>query len=311
MIKARNLVKRYGDLLALDTLNLEIQGGGIFGLLGPNGAGKTTFINCLIGMTGYQTGEITINNMTLKKDEMKLKRKFGIVPQNLAIYMEQSAYSNVKYFGSLYGLTGSELKSAVREALEFVDLWDKRKEKPKKFSGGMKRRLNIACAVVHKPEIVIMDEPTVGIDPQSRNHILQSVKKLNEAGATVIYTSHYMEEVEAICDRIGIVDHGKLIAEGTQSELQKYVQKEKVMEIETDGATYTLIEEIKGIYGVSECHLEDNKLTLVLEQSVENLDKIVAQIIASGATISAINMKKASLEDVFLALTGRKLRDNV
>lgn len=309
MIKAKNIVKRYGDLLALDTLNLEIRKGSIFGLLGPNGAGKTTFINCLIGMTDYQSGDITIDGMTMKSDGMKIKQRLGIVPQNLAVYMDQSAYDNVKYFGSLYGLSGSDLKGAVKEALEFVDLWDRRKDKPKKYSGGMKRRLNIACALVHKPDIVIMDEPTVGIDPQSRNHILESVRQLNESGTTVIYTSHYMEEVEAICDTIGIVDHGKLIAEGSHDDLQKYIQKDRIIEVKTSGATFTVVEDLKQLHGVKECFLKDNTLTLVLEQSVENLDKVVATIMDAKVKITSMDMKQASLEDVFLALTGRKLRD--
>lgn len=309
MIKAKNLVKRYGELLALDTLNLEIKKGSIFGLLGPNGAGKTTFINCLIGMTDYQNGEITIDNMTMKKEGMTIKKRLGIVPQNLAIYMDQSAYDNVTYFGSLYGLSGSTLKNAAKEALEFVDLWDRRKDKPKKYSGGMKRRLNIACALVHKPDIVIMDEPTVGIDPQSRNHILESVRKLNEEGATVIYTSHYMEEVEAVCDTIGIVDHGKLIAEGTHEDLRKYIQKDRIIEIKTSGATYTVVEELKQLFGVKECFLKDGMLTLVLDQNVDNLDKVVTAVMNADVKILSIDMKQASLEDVFLALTGRKLRD--
>lgn len=309
MIKTTNLVKRYGDFLALDTLNLEISEGSILGLLGPNGAGKTTFINCLIGMTKYQSGEISIFDKSFKTDERQIKSWLGIVPQNLAVYMDISAYENVKYFGSLYGLKGKELNEAVKKALEFVDLWDRRKEKPKKYSGGMKRRLNIACAVVHSPKIVIMDEPTVGIDPQSRNHILNSVMQLRSNGCTVIYTSHYMEEIEMICDEIAIIDHGKLIASGTQDDLRKFISKDRIVEIEIDNLSFTIIDALKKLNGVKECFQKDRTLTIVIDQSHKNLDRIIYKINESEGKIMSMNMKKASLEDVFLTLTGRTLRD--
>lgn len=245
MIRAKNVVKRYSDVLALDTLNIEIKEGDIFGLLGPNGAGKTTFINCLIGMTTYESGEILVGNMTLKKDEMAIKRQLGVVPQDLAIYMNETAYNNVKYFASLYGLKGKELKKSIEVALRFVGLWDKRGTKPKTFSGGMKRRLNIACAIAHNPKIVIMDESTVGIDPQSRNHIIEAVRELNNQGVTVIYTSHYMEEVEILCNQVAIIDHGKLIAEGTKESLKRYVQSERIIEVEVASSNFTQIEAVK------------------------------------------------------------------
>lgn len=309
IIKTENLVKRYGDYLALDNLSLTINQGDILGLLGPNGAGKTTFINCLIGLTTYEKGDITIFGKEFKKNAEQIKGNLGIVPQDLALYMDLSAYDNVLYFGSLYGIKGSELKNNVKEALEFVDLWDRRKEKPRKFSGGMKRRLNIACALVHKPKIVIMDEPTVGIDPQSRNHILQSVKELNKNGTTIIYTCHYMEEVESICNTIAIIDYGRLIACGEQSKLQQLIQKDKILEIEVSEASYQLTESLKKTDGVKDVITQGRIMTLRLDHKVAGVEELLTCIRTCGVDILAINLKKASLEDVFLTLTGRTLRD--
>lgn len=232
IVKMKDVIKRFGDVIALDNVNLEIEEGEIYGLLGPNGAGKTTAISLICGLISFGRGEVYVFDKDIHKDAEFIKKNIGIVPQDVAIYGDLTAYENVKFFASLYGLRGRELKESVEMSLEFVGLSDKAKEVPNKFSGGMKRRLNIACAIAHRPKLIIMDEPTVGIDPQSRNHILESVKKLNEMGSTIIYTSHYMEEVEAICTRISIMDHGKVIAEGTKEELTSMVTDVNTVYIE-------------------------------------------------------------------------------
>ena len=247
IIEIKNLIKNYKDFKAVDIKELNIKEGESFGFLGPNGAGKTTTISILSGLYSKYSGEVKIFGKNIKSDPVFIKKNLGVVPQDLALIDDLTAEENVKFFGELYGLRGKQLKEAVKETLEFVGLWDRRKDFPPKFSGGMKRRLNIACAIVHKPKLIIFDEPTVGIDPQSRNNILETIKKLNEQGSTIIYTSHYMEEVDAICSDICIIDHGKIIAKGTNDELKALVKHQ-------DGS-------------------------------------------------------KASLEEVFLQLTGRSLRD--
>jgi len=308
IVEVKNLNKRYGDKLAVDNMNLNIKSGEILGLLGPNGAGKTTLINSIIGITEVQSGEINIFGKSMKLASMEIKKNIGVVPQNVAILNEFTAIENVTYFARLYGLKGKELKQSVQQALEFTNLWDRRKDYPKKYSGGMLRRLNIACSIVHKPKLIIMDEPTVGIDPQSRNHILESIKKLNEAGSTIIYTSHYMEEVEAICTRVAIMDNGRLIAEGSMEELSQYIQEDQLVEIVLSNPGFTIIEAVKNVYGVKECTLSDNNLALVLEKSC-NISKIINSITTNNGNIVKINMEQATLEDVFLSLTGKKLRD--
>jgi len=308
IVEVKNLNKRYGDKLVIDNMNLNIKKGEILGLLGPNGAGKTTLINSIIGITDTQSGEITIFGKNMRQASMEIKKNIGVVPQNIAILNEFTAIENVTYFARLYGLKGKELKESVKQALEFTNLWERRKDYPKKYSGGMQRRLNIACSIVHKPELIIMDEPTVGIDPQSRNHILESIRKLNELGSTIIYTSHYMEEVARICTRVAIMDNGKLIAEGSKEELSKYIIDDQLVEIVLSNPGYTIIEAIKSIYGVKECSLCDNKITLVLEKTC-NISKIINVITKNDGIIVKINMEEGTLEDVFLSLTGKKLRD--
>jgi ABC-2 type transport system ATP-binding protein len=308
VVSIKNLIKRYGDKLAVDNMSLSIQKGEILGLLGPNGAGKTTLINSIIGITEVQSGEVYIFDKDMKSCAMEIKRRIGVVPQNIAVINEFTAVENVTYFGRLYGLKGKELESSVKEALEFTNLWERRNDYPKKYSGGMQRRLNIACSIVHKPELIIMDEPTVGIDPQSRNHILESIKRLNERGATIIYTSHYMEEVEELCTRVVIMDNGRLLAEGSKEELSEYVQEEQIVEITLNNASYSITEAVKSIFGVKECTLEGSKLLVVLSKS-SDVSKVINAVTDKGGIIMRINMEEATLEDVFLTLTGKTLRD--
>lgn len=220
LLEVKELVKKYGDRCAVDNLSFSVNKGDILGFLGPNGAGKSTTIRLITRNEDTDAGEIFFDGRKCEGNSTWMKKRIGIVPQDIAYYNDQTAYDNVKFFCSLYGYKGSELSRRVKEALESVGLWDRKGERPGAFSGGMKRRLNIACSIAHTPELLIMDEPTVGIDPQSRNYILQTIKRLNQDGTTVIYVSHYMEEIDAICNRILIADHGKLLIDKTLNELK-------------------------------------------------------------------------------------------
>jgi len=311
ILEVRNLIKRYGNILAVDNISFSIKEGEIFGLLGPNGAGKTTAIETIIGIRNADKGEIYIFGKDMKKYGSEIKRHIGIVPQDIAIYPDLTAYENVEFFGRLYDIKGSLLKSRVEEVLEFTGLSDKRKQQAKKFSGGMKRRLNIACALVHRPKLIIMDEPTVGIDPQSRKHIIESVKKMRDEGSTIIYTSHYMEEVEELCTDIAIMDYGRIIARGSKEELKAFVEVEEKTVIALDGINYTLVERIKGIDSVTDCIAEGNVITVISKKGTNSLNKIIQCIIDSGYKIVSLKSEKPDLETVFLTLTGRKLRDEV
>lgn len=309
IVEINNLVKRYKDFIAVDNLNLSIKEGEIFGLLGPNGAGKTTTINTILGLSKKDSGEVKIFGKIMDKFEEEIKRNIGVVPQNIAVFNDLTAYENVEFFGRLYGLRGKLLKERVEEALEFTGLLDRKKDYPGKYSGGMQRRLNIACAIVHKPKLIIMDEPTVGIDPQSRNHILNSVKKLNESGSTVIYTSHYMEEIEELCTDITIMDHGKVIAKGTKEDLKSLVSLEEKLTLTLSSVNYTMVDEIKRISGVKDCIVEDRNITVISKKDCRNLSRIIDAVNNSNSEILGIDVEKPSLEGVFLTLTGRKLRD--
>lgn len=309
IIEIKNLIKRYKDFLAVDNVNLAIKEGEIFGLLGPNGAGKTTTINTIVGLTKIDSGEIKIFGKNLKQHELEIKKNMGVVPQDLAIFGELTAYENVTFFGKLYGLKGEDLKDKVEQALNFTGLWERRKDFPKNYSGGMKRRLNIACAIVHQPKIIIMDEPTVGIDPQSRNHILQSVKELNRLGSTIIYTSHYMEEVEELCTNISIMDHGKVIAGGSKEELKALISSQDKISIEVASVNYILMDNIKKLPGVRDCSNEGNTVKVISDKNSKNLSNIIDIINSNDSEILSINIEKPTLEGVFLTLTGRNLRD--
>ncbi|HLR02854.1 MAG TPA: ABC transporter ATP-binding protein [Virgibacillus sp.] len=303
------LTKKFNDFIAVDNMSLTVKQGEIFGFLGANGAGKSTAIHMVTGLLQKTDGEITIFGKDHKKNRTDIKKEIGLVPQEIAIYEDLTAYENVEFFAGLYDLRGANLKEQVMEALEFVGLSDKKKQYPKTFSGGMKRRLNIACAIAHRPKLIIMDEPTVGIDPQSRNYILKSVQQLNENGCTIIYTSHYMEEVEAICTRIAIVDNGKIIAEGTKKQLQSLITDSKRILIEVKDPEHVDISAIEHIRGVTHVQLKETTLEITTELGSDHLNDLLQYFMDQGIDIRSVDEKEPNLETVFLTLTGRNLRD--
>ncbi len=304
-----NLKKSFKENIVLKGISFEIRRGEVLCILGPNGAGKSTTINILTAVLGSDEGDIRFKGTRISKILRTYKQSIGIVPQDIALYEELSAERNLRFFASLYGLYGSRLNEAVEEALTFAGLKDRRNDKVKTFSGGMKRRLNIACAIAHHPELVIMDEPTVGIDPQSRNHILSSIKKLQNQGMTVIYTTHYMEEVEVISSRIIIMDHGAILAEGTKESLKEDIQNEKryIIEVEENGTIGH--DEFFAVEGVKSVKIDGNTFEITSLKGIENLDRIISLLSDHGEKIRNITSEAASLETVFLKLTGRKLRD--
>lgn len=310
VLEIRNLTKKFGDFIAVDNISLNVREGEIFGFLGANGAGKSTTINMIASLLRSTKGEISLLGKNIAKHNRFAKMNIGIVPQDLAIYEDMTAYENVHFFAGLYGLRGELLKKRTEEALEFVGLGDKHASFPKNFSGGMKRRLNIACAIAHRPKLIIMDEPTVGIDPHSRNYILGSVRKLNEMGCTIIYTSHYMEEVEEICTRIAIVDHGKIIAEGTKEQLTATITESKEIWIGIKSSDPALeVDAIRQIQGVTSVRLEEQMLKIISKAEINNLNRIIQQLIKDQVEIRSVEEQAPNLETVFLTLTGRNLRD--
>ena len=305
----QNLQKSFKGNCVLKDLSFTVQPGEILCILGPNGAGKTTTINILTAALHSDGGTILFKGAPIGKRLKAYKQSLGIVPQEISLYEELSAERNLSFFASLYGLRGAKLKQAVDEALTFAGLQERRHDKVKTFSGGMKRRLNIACAIAHHPELVIMDEPTVGIDPQSRNYILSSIQKLRAQNMTVIYTTHYMEEVETISTRILIMDHGVLIAQGTKESLKADIENEKKYTIEVEENGQITHDDFFAIEGVKSVNLQGNTIEITSLKGVENLDRIIALLVNRGEKIQNITSENASLETVFLKLTGRKLRD--
>lgn len=310
MVVFDEVVKKYDAVLSVNHLSLTIEEGEIFGLLGPNGAGKSTSIHILAGLLGADSGDVKVGGHSVRKEPLAVKSLIGLVPQELAIYETLTAEENVTFFARLYGLRGKLLKERVAEALEFTGLSDRAKAKPTTFSGGMKRRLNIACAIMHRPKLIIMDEPTVGIDPQSRNHILESVRTLNKMGSTIIYTSHYMEEVEAIGTRVGIVDRGRLIALGTKEELRRQSGQEETLVLELDRIDEAMMMEMREHPRLKSV-LEAGPLTLevVLAESTTALQDLLFILHKHGAALLKLARVETDLESLFLQLTGRTLRD--
>ncbi|WP_164215988.1 ABC transporter ATP-binding protein [Virgibacillus sp. YIM 98842] len=306
----QGVVKRYGSNIVLDYVDLAIDEGEIIGLLGPNGAGKTTLIQTLTGMIPFEKGQVTLFGDVKAPFSNKNKEKIGLVTQEITIFEELTAKENLQFFAGVYGLKGEEKKNSVQEALEFVGLSDRANKMPKKFSGGMKRRLNIACALTHRPRFIIMDEPTVGIDPQSRNYILEAVKKLREEGTTILYTTHYMEEVQAIASRVVIMDQGQIIKEGTVDELIKTIQHEEKVKIDVTDAGQIPLNKLESVTGVKQVNVDGNQIMIISEANSGNLDRILS-LIKAHAGVLGIQADKPNLEDVFLTLTGKQLRDKV
>ena len=309
VVRIENLVKRYKELLALDHFNLEIAEGEIFGLLGPNGSGKTTTINCLLSLLSYDKGTIEIFGQEMKPDSYELKRRIGVVMQNVAVFEELTVYENIDYFCGLYVKDKNLRRQYVQEAIDFVGLNDFTKFHPKKLSGGLLRRLNIACGIAHKPKLIILDEPTVAVDPQSRNKILEGIVKLNEEGATIIYTSHYMEEVEQICTRIAIMDKGRNIAIGTKEELKKMIKKSEIITIELVDLPESDLAAIRELPHVYQADFTDHKLVVLCNGGKHNLVRVLNYLQERELSTGHVYSELPTLNDVFLEITGKELRD--
>ncbi len=309
VIKVQNLVKRYDDLLALDHFGLEIKEGEVFGLLGPNGSGKTTAINCMLSLLKYDKGTIEIFGKPMTPDAYDTKRNIGVVMQNVAVFNELTVFENIHYFCSLYISDKEKCNKYVDEAIEFVGLQDYRKFKPKKLSGGLLRRLNIACGIAHKPKLIFLDEPTVAVDPQSRNNILEGILRLNREGATIVYTSHYMEEVERICSRIAIIDKGRTLAIGTKEELKKMIKTGETLTIEMYKLSDDDLESIKSLPHITDAAYSDNRLIVHCSGGKHNLIRVLDTLKVRDLSFGRVYSELPTLNDVFLEITGKELRD--
>lgn len=309
MIHIENLVKRYGDLVALDHLSLNIEEGEIFGLLGPNGSGKTTAINCLLALLKYDKGSITILGKPMRPNSYDIKKDIGVVMQNVAVFEQMTVRENIDYFCGLYVKDKEKRRSLVTEAIAFTGLEDFEKMRPKKLSGGLLRRLNIACGIVHKPKLIILDEPTVAVDPQSRNKILEGIMELNRQGSTIIYTSHYMEEVEQICSRIAIIDHGKVLATGTTEELKRMIKTGETITIEAITLTDSQLKGVRQLPHVFDVSYEDLVLKIRLSSAKHNLVRVLDYLKENDVSFGRVFSELPTLNDVFLEITGKELRD--
>lgn len=309
VVKIENLVKRYGDLVALDHFNLEIMEGEVFGLLGPNGSGKSTTIHCLLSLLQYDKGDIKIFGEEMKPDSYHLKKDIGVIMQNVAVFNTLTVEENIDYFCGLYVSDKEERKKLVEEAIDFVELKDFRKFYPKKLSGGLLRRLNIACGIAHKPKLIILDEPTVAVDPQSRNNILEGIKRLNQEGATIIYTTHYMEEVEQICTRIAIMDKGKCIAVGTKEELKNMVKTGETIQVEIPSLTEENLKEIQQLPHTYKMNYENGVLKVQYTKGKHNLIHLLDYFREKDIVFGRVTSELPTLNDVFLEITGKELRD--
>lgn len=308
-IEIRNLTKKFNDFMAVDDLSLKINSGSLFGLLGPNGAGKTTIVSMISTLLQPTAGQIFINGMDIKKHAREVKSFLGVVPQELALYTTLSPVENLSFFGKLYGLKGQELKNRIENILNLIGLEKRAKDPINTFSGGMKRRVNLGVGLINSPEIVIFDEPTVGIDPQSRNHILETIKHLNKEGMTVIYTSHYMEEVEYLCDEIGIIDQGELIKCGNKDNIKKELGIEQLI-LQCKPPFKHKLQMIKDIEGILEVTAEETSITIETKNVSSHVGQILDKLKNQQIKIDGMDIKSPNLESIFLSLTGKRLRDD-
>lgn len=309
IVEVKKLTKRYKKLTAIDNLSFEIKEGEILGLLGPNGSGKSTTINCLLSLLKFETGNIKIFGKEMKPDSYDIKREIGVIFQEVAVFEELTVYDNIDYFCGLY-IEDKELrKKYVEDAINLVGISEFKKFYPKQLSGGLLRRLNIACGIAHKPKLIFLDEPTVAVDPQSRNNILDGIKKLRNEGATILYTTHYMEEVEMICDRIIILDKGKILAEGTSDELKRLANIEEKITVEVDEISNDNIEAIKKFKTVDAVSLNRNILMITYKKGKDNLGELTDYLKENKIKYNKIFSERPTLNDVFLELTGKELRD--
>lgn len=309
VIEVKNLTKEYKNLKAIDDLSFEVKDGEILGLLGPNGSGKSTTINCILSLLKFKKGSIKIFGKEMTPDAYDVKAKIGVIFQEVAIFEELTVYENIDYFCGLYIKDKKTRKQYIEEAIELVGIGEFRKFYPKQLSGGLLRRLNIACGIAHKPKLIFLDEPTVAVDPQSRNNILDGIKKLRDNGATIVYTTHYMEEAEILCNRIIILDKGKIIASGSSDELKKKANIEEKITVEIQEIDNSKIEEIKKFENVENVNFNMNTLVVTYKKGKNNLGELIDYLKDNKVTYSKIFSERPTLNDVFLELTGKELRD--
>ena len=309
IIEVKNLTKEYKNLKAIDNLSFDVYEGEILGLLGPNGSGKSTTINSILQLLNYSSGSIKIFGHVMKPDSYEIKKDIGVIFQEVAVFQELTVYENIDYFCGLYIRDKEIRKKCVMDAINLVGLNDFIKFYPKELSGGLLRRLNIACGIAHKPKLIFLDEPTVAVDPQSRNNILDGIKKLRDEGATIVYTTHYMEEVEIICDRIIILDKGKIIAKGTTDELKTLAKLEEKITVEVKNISEETLKEIKEFKTVLDLNYQGNTLVIVYKKGKDNLGELIDYLHEKKVTYSKIFSERPTLNDVFLELTGKDLRD--
>ncbi len=306
MIQVQNLSKSFQNIKAVNDISFTIDKGEIFGLLGPNGAGKSTTLNMMSTILKSDTGTIHIDGIHLNENSKECKHLIGVVPQEISLYEDLSAYQNLLFWGNLYGIPSKEMKESIHTVLKLIGLLDRKKDLIKTYSGGMKRRINIAAALLHNPKVLFMDEPTVGIDPQSRNHIFEVIETLNKQGMTIVYTTHYMEEVERLCDRIAIIDSGKIIAQGTQSQLKGLVQTKESIQFEFIFLSESNVNQLREVLPHS---MVQNENKLLVECTVQELSKVITACNELQLSIKDIQLNKVNLESIFLSLTGKQLRD--
>jgi len=314
MLIVKELSKNYGDFVAVDKISFSAEKGKVFGLLGPNGAGKSTTINCISGLLQPTSGHASVAGHDVVSDGKAARQNIGVVPQELALYEDLPAVENLRYWGKAYGLRGADLDTRVAEVLETIGLGDRAKDLPKEFSGGMKRRLNFGCGIVHRPNVILLDEPTVGVDPQSRARLFDLVEAERDAGACVLYTTHYMEEAEKLCDSVGIIDHGKLIAQGTVGELRAQLGARDVLQLSGHfpiEATKQSIDELvhRDNDDLEFISQEEDSITLTLSQASQHLPTIFEAVSGAGGNVTETSLRSANLETLFLLLTGKELRE--